>query len=90
MIIKNKISGIYNLGSKNGFSKAEFVLKFAKKLNLNTNLIKFIDYKKNMLLAKRPLDMRMNVKRFENRFNVVLKDLNYEINLLSKEYKKIK
>ncbi len=90
LIIKNKISGIYNLGSKNGFSKAEFVLKFAKKLNLNTNLIKFIDYKKNMLLAKRPLDMRMNVKRFENKFNVVLKDLNYEINLLSKEYKKIK
>ena len=42
-----------------------------------------------MLLAKRPLDMRMNVKRFENKFNVVIKDLNYEINLLSKEYKKI-
>jgi len=90
LIIKNKISGIYNLGSKNGFSKAEFALKFAKKLNLNTNLIKFIDYKKNVLLAKRPLDMRMNVKRFENKFTVVLKDLNYEINLLSKEYKKIK
>jgi len=89
LIIKKKISGVYNLGSKNGFSKAEFVLKFAKKLNLNTNLIKFIDYKKKMLLAKRPLDMRMNVKRFENKFNVVIKDLNYEINLLSKEYKKI-
>ena len=89
LIIKKKISGVYNLGSKNGFSKAEFVLKFAKKLNLNTNLIKFIDYKKKMLLAKRPLDMRMNVKRFDNKFNVVIKDLNYEINLLSKEYKKI-
>ena len=89
LIIKKKISGVYNLGSKNGFSKAEFVLKFAKKLNLNTNLIKFIDYKKKMLLAKRPLDMRMNVKRFENKFNVVIKDLNYEIDLLSKEYKKI-
>ena len=74
LIIKKKISGVYNLGSKNGFSKAEFVLKFAKKLNLNTNLIKFIDYKKKMLLAKRPLDMRMNVKRFENKFNVVIKD----------------
>jgi len=32
----------------------------------------------------------MSVKKFENSFNVVLKDFNYEINLLSKEYKKIK
>ena len=43
-----------------------------------------------MLLPKKPLDMRMSVKKFENSFNVVLKDFNYEINLLSKEYKKIK
>ena len=90
LIINKKITGVYNLGSKNGFSKAQFAFKFAKKLNLNTKLLKFVDYKKKTLLAKRSLDMRMNVKSFENKINVVLKDLNYEINLLSKEYKKNK
>ena len=87
LIIKRKITGIYNLGSKNGFSKAKFALKFARKLKLNSKLLKFVDYKKKMLLAKRPLDMRMNVKSFENKFNVVLKSFDYEINLITKEYK---
>jgi dTDP-4-dehydrorhamnose reductase len=87
LIINKKIPGIFNLGSKNGFSKAEFALKFAKKLNLNTKLLKFVEYKKGMLFATRPLDMRMNSKSFENKFKVVLKDLNYEINLTSKKYK---
>ena len=64
-------------------------------VDINTLIEKFpnffaIDYKKKCYQQKDPLDMRMSVKKFENSFNVVLKDFNYEINLLSKEYKKIK
>ena len=87
IIINKKIPGIYNLGSKNGLSKAEFAIKFAKKLELNTKLLKIIDYKKEQLIAKRPLDMRMNINLFEKKFKIKLKSLNSEINLISKQYK---
>ncbi len=90
IIINKKIPGIYNLGSKKGLSKAEFAINFAKKLNLNTKLLKIIDYKKEQLIAKRPLDMRMNINLFEKKFNIKLKSLNSEINLMSKEYKSIR
>ena len=88
LVIKKKIKGIYNLGSKNGMSKAEFAINFAKKLNLDTKLLKVTNYKKEFLIAKRPLDMRMNVKFFERKFRTRLKSLNYEINLISKCYRK--
>ena len=87
IIINKKIPGIYNLGSKNGLSKAEFAINFAKKLKLNTELLKITDYKREQLIAKRPLDMRMNINLFEKKFQIKLKSLNSEINLISKEYK---
>ncbi len=87
IIINKKIPGIFNLGSKNGLSKAEFAVLFAKKLKLNVKLLKVADYKKEHLIAKRPLDMRMNIKLFEKKFKIKLKSLNSEINLISKQYK---
>ena len=88
MAIKKKICGVYNLGSRNGLSKAQFAVKFAKKLKLDTKLLKVVCYKKNFLTAKRPLDMRMDINFFEKNFKVILKDLNHEINLVAKQYKK--
>ena len=90
LVIRKKIAGIYNLGSKNGLSKAQFAIKFAKKLKLNTKLLKVVDYKKDLLIAKRPLDMRMNINLFEKNFHVRLKSLNNEINLVSRKYKVIR
>ena len=87
IVINKKIPGIYNLGSKNGLSKANFAINFEKKLKLNTTLLKIVDYKKEQLIAKRPLDMRMNINQFEKRFMIKLKSLNSEINLISKQYK---
>ena len=87
IIINKKVPGTYNVGSKNGFSKAKFAFNFAKKLNLNTKLLKIVDYKKEQLIAKRPLDMRMNISLFEKKFKIKLKSLNSEINLISKQYK---
>ena len=40
LIIQKRPTGIYNLGSNNGMSKAEFIIKFAEHLNLNMNYIK--------------------------------------------------
>ena len=87
LVINKKISGTYNIGSKNGLSKAQFAMKFAKKLKLNTNFLEVVNYKKKILIAKRPLDMRMDSNYFKKKFNILLGNSNYEINLVSKQYK---
>lgn len=43
--IKNNLKGIYNLGALNSDSNYNFLVKVAKKLNLNSNLIKQITFK---------------------------------------------
>ncbi len=86
LVIRKKNTGIYNLGSRGGLSKAQFALDFAKKLKLNTKLIKIVKYKRKFLTAKRPLDMRMNIDLFEKKFNTSLKNTNHELNLVIKQY----
>ena len=56
--------GIYNIGSKNGFSKYYFAILFAKFLKIKNS--KIIKIKKNNLkfYAKRNNDMRMKVVKF--------------------------
>ena len=53
--MKKKIVGVFNLGSKNKISKAEFAEKFSKIIGCNKNLINKTNYKKKNLLAKRPV-----------------------------------
>ena len=41
LVIKKKFNGIYNVGSHKGYSKFNFAIKFAKKMQLDTkNIIK--------------------------------------------------
>jgi dTDP-4-dehydrorhamnose reductase len=75
---KYKIKGIYNLGSRGLISKSDFAIYFAKKVKI---------YKKNYLLkkinsvlkVKRSKNMIMNVKKFENKFNIKLPKIQNEI-----------
>ena len=55
-----------------------------KKLNINKKYKK-INY--NNKYIKRPLDMRMNVKKFEKKFKIKLPNIYSEANKLIKEYK---
>ena len=89
-IIINTISmnetGIYNLGSNSGMSKARFAQELAKSIKLSTeNLIvgSDADFK---FSAYRPKDMRMCCKKFESDFNTKLPDLIDEINLVGRDY----
>ena len=83
IILRKRISGTFNLGYKNGMTKADFAINIAKHLKLSTkhtrtvrsNDIKF--YK-----AKRPKDIRMNVSTFENYFGSSLPSLEEEIRKL--------
>ena len=64
-LIFKKIEGIYNLGSKNKISKAKFALLFSSYLNFDSDLLNEINYRKKYLVARRPLDMSLNIKNFE-------------------------
>jgi len=81
------VNGKYNIGSKKGFSKYKFAIKFAKILNLDQKLIKKVTYNDINFFAKRNKDMRMKVNKFEKQFNYLLPNLNNEIKKIAYEYK---
>lgn len=84
--IQKRIYGIYNLGSKNSISKYDFSILLCKYLNLNTTLIKKQNYINNFTSAKRPLNMSLNVRKFEKDFKVNLPYVRNEIKLTAKDY----
>lgn len=88
-VLRVKHTGVFNVGSKKGFSKYEFGVKFAKKVNLDTNLINRVKYKDLKFFAKRNKDMRMKINKFEKKFFHNFKDLDFEIKKVIPEYKRI-
>ena len=86
-VIQLKPRGIYNLGSHNGMSKADFVFAFAECLGLATSGITRIHADQaKFLKAYRPRDMRMDSAKFENTLGVRLPKLRDLIQPLAKEY----
>jgi len=72
--------GIYNLGSRNGMSKADFAFVFAKFLNLSTEKMNRVPFKKlDNITARRPNDMRMDSGLFEQELHIQLPNLIDEI-----------
>jgi len=78
-IIKYKdVYGIFNAGSKKGISKGAFIYKFLKGFK-KSSLVKLIDYSPSMSIAKRPLNMKMDCTKLENKFKIKLPEINKEI-----------
>ena len=88
LILKKRVNGLYNVGSNKGYSKFEFAIKFAKKLNLDTKNIIRVKYKDINFFAKRNKDMRMKVSKFEKKFNFKLKNLDFELEQIAIEYRR--
>ena len=87
LVIENKPVGIFNLGSKNGMSKADFDFKFAEQLNLPTETMTRINSSQaTFLKAYRPKDMRMDSSKFEKIMNIQLPTLMDQIESIAKEY----
>tara|TARA_A100001011_G_scaffold300224_1_gene313517 strand:+ start:26138 stop:27007 length:870 start_codon:yes stop_codon:yes gene_type:complete len=85
---KNHISGLFNLGSKNGISKYDLIVYFSKKIKLfDKNLIK-----KGKINAfcktKRSKYNRLNNQKFIKKFNMNLPTTKSEINKIAKYYEK--
>lgn len=88
LVIEKKPIGIYNLGSHEGMSKAEFDFSFAEYLGLQTNTMTPIDSSQaTFLKSYRPKDMRMNCSKFEKMLGVKLPFLIDEIKRTAKEYR---
>jgi dTDP-4-dehydrorhamnose reductase len=86
-IIENKITGIYNVGSKNGISKAEFGIALAENVGLNKDYILIGKISDLQTKTIRPYDMRMNVERIERKLKIKCPDIYDEIKKTAKEYK---
>lgn len=86
LLVEVRKKGIYNLSSSGGSSKAYLATCIAQKLHLDMGLILFGNYKKVSQIVMRPLDMRLNSKKFEKDFGVVLPTFDEQIELTAKEY----
>ena len=84
IVIKKRIYGIFNIGSKNSISKYNYSKIICKNLELDKKLISKTIYNKNFSIAKRPLNMSLNIKKFEEAFNIKLPDVKKEIELILK------
>jgi dTDP-4-dehydrorhamnose reductase len=79
--------GVFNLGSCDGMSKADFSFAFAAATSLpTTNLLRGNASAVATLIARRPTDMRMRCERFEDRMGLKLPRLIDEIQVLAHEY----
>lgn len=79
-------NGIYNVGSKNGMSKADFVIHFLKATGFKNISFERMSIKDSHLTVNRPKDMRMNVELFENTYCYELPSLVDEIDLVAGDY----
>lgn len=85
--LEKKISGVYNVGSKNGMSKSDFLKTFltlSHVIDFNYECISIEDAKLNV---RRPKDMRMDVRLFEKTYRYKLPSLISEIESVADEFK---
>jgi dTDP-4-dehydrorhamnose reductase len=87
IVVNKKPLGVFNLGSHNGMSKADFAFEFARELDLPINLMKRIKSSDaSFLKVYRPKNMIMDVSKFERELGVSLPELDREIVKVTKDY----
>ncbi len=85
--IQAKKSGMFNLGTHDGISKAGFAKRFASMLNLDTSHMRIGSHHDIEYRAPRPTDMRLNVARFESTFQTKLPRMDSQIHEVAQSYK---
>jgi len=86
IVIVNGQAGVFNLGSREAMSKADFAFALAASLGLPTQNMKRGSSGAVKLVAYRPKDMSMNSSLFEKAFDVRLPTLSEEINSVGAAY----
>lgn len=86
--VASEFSGIFNLGTHEGFSKADFAYYFAELAGLPNNNMKRVKTSDvSFLKTYRPKDMRMNLAAIENAMRITLPDLRTELERVAQEYR---
>jgi dTDP-4-dehydrorhamnose reductase len=86
-LVELKPCGIFNLGSSEGLSKAEFAFAFAESMGISAACMQAASIADaGFLQAYRPRDMRMSSKKLEAVLLIKLPSLRDEIMLASREY----
>lgn len=85
-VVRQRPPGIFNLGSRDGLSKADFAYAFAHAVALPDGNMRRTHSAEVALKAYRPKDMRMDSSQFEQRMGLQLPKLVDEINSLRNDY----
>jgi dTDP-4-dehydrorhamnose reductase len=75
LCISENISGLFNLGSSTSVKKIKFAREFASDLAFDDQLIRELEPAAIVARAPRPLDLRLDSRRFESRMNINLPDV---------------
>jgi dTDP-4-dehydrorhamnose reductase len=86
LVVGDFRSGVYNLGSRGGVSKADFAFLLAAAFDLDTTFLERATSVSSGLKTYRPKDMRMNVSLFEQTYGVQLPTLPVEVTRLRATY----
>jgi len=86
LVIEQRCVGVFNLGCFDGGSKARLALGLAKFLGYDQKLLDIGSVKNVGMQARRPVDMRMNTKRFEAAFGFIAPSFESQIYLSAKDY----
>ena len=90
VVIDQKPVGTFNLGSREGMSKADLDFAFAESVGLQTRTMTRISLDQaTFLKAYRPRDMRLDSSKFERTLGVGLPLLSDELSRIAKEYDEI-
>lgn len=88
LAITNYKPGVYNLGTNGGLSKYDFAISVCQQIGGDCDLICPSNYTSVETTVPRPLDMRMNVKKFESTFLVEMPSFYNQIKeCIHEEYK---
>ena len=84
--ILRRPQGVFNLGSRNGISKADFALSFAHVIGIPADCFSIARLSDASLLARRPSDMRMDSSLFEHCMDFQLPTTADVISSVASEY----
>jgi dTDP-4-dehydrorhamnose reductase len=86
LVLERRIAGVFNLGSREGMTKADFCFAMADALGLSSASMTRSKSSDAKLRAYRPKDMRMDCGQFEQTFGVTLPRLHEEIESMKGYY----
>lgn len=85
--LQERVAGVFNVGSIDGMSKADFILEFLRLMGRDNFPYRKISVDDFGLKTTRPKDMRMCVEKIERRCGIKMPSLREEIERVSYEYK---